>query len=46
MARLLLDDELRTKMGAAALEHAESFRWEASTAALVRALVDDAARRR
>jgi glycosyltransferase involved in cell wall biosynthesis len=46
MARLLLDDELRTKMGAAALEHAESFRWEASTAALVRALADDAARRR
>jgi glycosyltransferase involved in cell wall biosynthesis len=46
MARLLHDDELRTKMGAASLEHAESFRWEASTAALVRALVDDAARRR
>jgi glycosyltransferase involved in cell wall biosynthesis len=46
MARLLLDDELRTKMGQSALEHAESFRWEASTAALVRALADDAARRR
>jgi glycosyltransferase involved in cell wall biosynthesis len=46
MARLLLDDDLRAKMGEAALEHAEAFRWEASTAALVRALADDAARRR
>jgi glycosyltransferase involved in cell wall biosynthesis len=46
MARLLLDDELRSKMGAAAIEHAEAFRWEASAAALVRALAQDAARRR
>ncbi len=46
IVRLLLDDELRTKMGAAAVEHAESFRWESAAAALLRALADDAARRR
>jgi glycosyltransferase involved in cell wall biosynthesis len=46
MARLLLDDELRAKMGVAALEHAEAFRWEASASALLHALADDADRRR
>jgi glycosyltransferase involved in cell wall biosynthesis len=46
MARLLLDDDLRTKMSAAAVEHAESFRWESAAAALLQALADDAARRR
>ena len=46
LVRLLLDDELRTKMGAAALEHAELFRWEASASALLHALADDADRRR
>ena len=46
LARLLLDDELRAKMGAAALEHAEAFRWEASASALLHALADDADRRR
>ena len=42
LARLLLDDELRAKMGVAALEHAEAFRWEASASALLHALADDA----
>jgi glycosyltransferase involved in cell wall biosynthesis len=46
MARLLLDEDLRTKMGAAALEHAEAFTWEAAAATLLHALCDDAARRR
>lgn len=46
MSRLLLDGELRTKMGLAAVEHAEGFRWEASAAALLDALCDDADRRR
>jgi glycosyltransferase involved in cell wall biosynthesis len=46
LVRLLLDDELRAKMSVASLEHAESFRWEASTSALLHALADDADRRR
>jgi len=46
LGRLLLDDELRAKMGLAALEHAETFRWEASASALLHALADDADRRR
>ena len=46
MSRLLLDDDLRGKMGQAALEHAEQFRWDTAAAALLDALCDDAARRR
>jgi glycosyltransferase involved in cell wall biosynthesis len=46
MTRLLLDDGLRTTMGAAGRDHANAFRWDASAAALLGALCDDAARRR
>jgi glycosyltransferase involved in cell wall biosynthesis len=46
LVRLLTDQALREKMGTAALEHAEGFRWEASASALLHALADDADRRR
>jgi len=46
LVRLLRDDDLRAKMGAAALEHAQAFRWDASASALLHALCDDADRRR
>ena len=46
LSRLLLDDDLRAKMGQAALEHAAAFRWDAAAAALLDALCRDADRRR
>jgi glycosyltransferase involved in cell wall biosynthesis len=46
LAHLLLDHELRAKMGMASLEHAQAFRSEASATALLHALADDADRRR
>lgn len=46
LARVLTDTELRERLGTGALTHAEGFRWDASAAALLGALCDDAARRR
>jgi glycosyltransferase involved in cell wall biosynthesis len=46
IARVLLDHDLRAALVAGALQHGRQFRWDASAAALLGALCDDAERHR
>ena len=46
MTEVLTDDALRRRLQAGALAHASNFRWDEASATLLRALCDEAARRR
>ena len=46
MTEVLTDDDLRRRLQAGALAHASNFRWDEASATLLRALCDEAARRR